>query len=76
MILLDAEANSNDEETKTVPTNFNEKSMTFKTQNFYILLAFLWLTISLLIAVSIYCYLIKYQGKYKYLLTFHVKNNE
>ena len=41
MILLDAEANSNDEETKTVPTNFNEKSMTYKTQNFYILLAFL-----------------------------------
>ena len=32
----------------------------FKTQNFYILLAFLLITIALLIAVSIYCYLIKY----------------
>ena len=32
----------------------------FKTQNFYISLAFLLITIALLIAVSIYCYLIKY----------------
>ena len=30
-----------------------------KTQNFYILLALLLITIALLIAVSIYCYLIK-----------------
>ena len=30
------EAKSNDEETKTVPTNFNEKNITCKTQNFYI----------------------------------------
>ena len=49
-----------DKETKTVPTNFNEKSITCKTQNFYILLAFLSITIALLIAVSIYCYLIEY----------------
>ena len=41
-------------------TNFNKKKATFKTQNFYILLAFLLITIALLIAVSIYCYLIKY----------------
>ena len=40
-------------------TNFNEKKATCKTQNFYILLAFLSITIALLIAVSIYCYLIK-----------------
>ena len=33
---------------------------TCKTQNFYILLAFLLIAIVLLIAVSIYCYLIKY----------------
>ena len=47
-------------ETKTIPTNFNEKKATCKTQNFYILLAFLLITILLLTAVSIYCYLIKY----------------
>ena len=47
-------------ETKTVTTNFNEKNVIFKTKNFYILLAFLLITFALLIAVSIYCYLIKY----------------
>ena len=41
-------------------TNFNKKKATFKAQNVYILLAFLLITIALLIAVSIYCYLIKY----------------
>ena len=41
-------------------TNFNEKKVVCKTQIFYILLAFLLITIALLIAVSIYCYLIKY----------------
>ena len=61
---------------ETVPTNFNEKKATCKTQNFYILLAFLLITIALLIAVSIYCYLIKYQAKQKHLLPFHVTNNE
>ena len=45
---------------KTVPTNFDEKEATCKTPNFYILLAFLLMTIVLLIAVSIYFYLIKY----------------
>ena len=48
------------EETKTIPTNFNEKNITCKIQIFYFLLAFLLITIALLIAVSIYCYLIKY----------------
>ena len=47
-------------EIKTLPANFNEKNITCKTQNFYILLAFLLITIALLIAASIYCYLIKY----------------
>ena len=60
-----------EEETKTVTTNFNEK-----TNNFYILLAFLLITSRLLIAVSIYCYLIKYKTKQKYLLPFHVTNSE
>ena len=50
----DTEAKSFDE-TKTVPTNFNEKKKTCKTQNFYILLVFLLITIALLMAVSICC---------------------
>ena len=29
-----------DDKTKTIPTNFNEKKATCKTQNFYILLTF------------------------------------
>ena len=51
------------EETKTIPTNFNGKKAIFKTQHFYILLAFLLTDIALLIAVSIHCYLIKYRAK-------------
>ena len=58
------------EEIKTVPTSFNEKNITSKTQSFYILLAFLSITITLFIAVSIYCYLIKYRAKQKHLLQF------
>ena len=60
---MDDSVNSCDEfieETKTVPINFNEKKVIHKTQNFYILFASLIITIVLLIAVSIYCYLIKY----------------
>ena len=53
-------------ETKTVPTNFSEKKATCKTQNFYILFAFLLITKSLLVAVSIYCLLIEYWVKQKY----------
>ena len=64
---------SYEEEVRTVPTNVNKKA-TCKTQNFYILLAFLLITIALLIAFSIYCYLIKYQAKQ--LLPFHYTNNE
>ena len=41
-------------------TNFIENKVNCKTQNFYIMLTFLLITIALLIAVSIYCYLIKY----------------
>ena len=48
------------EETKTIPTNFNGKKATWKTQNFNILFACLLVTLTLLIAVSIYCHLIKY----------------
>ena len=59
---------ADDEEIKTIPTNFNENKATCKTKNFYILLAFLLITIGLLIAASIYCYLTKYR---KQLLPFH-----
>ena len=41
--------------------------------NFYILLAVLLITTVLLIAVTIYCYLIKYQAKQKHLLQFQDK---
>ena len=54
---------SYNEEIKTIPANFNEKKVTFKTQSIYVLLAFLLITAALLIAVSIYFYLIKYQAK-------------
>ena len=50
IIDADAEAKSNNEEI-------------YETQNFYILLTFLLITIALLMAVSIYCDLIKYQTK-------------
>ena len=63
-------------ETYDEETNFNEKKPTCKTQKFYILLAFLLVTVALLIAVSIYCYLIKYGGKQKHLLPFQFANNK
>ena len=44
-------------------TNFNEKKAACKIQSFYILLGFLLIIIALLIAVSIYCYFIKYHGE-------------
>ena len=40
-------------ETKTILTNFNGKRVTCKTQNFYVLLAFLLITVALLIVVTI-----------------------
>ena len=63
-------------ETKVVPTNFNERKATCKTQNFETLLAFLLITIALLIDVSIYCHLIKCRAKQKHLLPFHFANKE
>ena len=47
-----------------------KKNAICKTKNFCILLAFL-----LFIAVSIYCYLIKYKAKQKHLLPYYVTNN-
>ena len=60
VVLCNEIIESYDEEAKTIPTNFNEKKANCKTQNFYILLAFLLTAMALFIAVSIYCYLIKY----------------
>ena len=66
----EAKAKSYDE------TNFNEKKATCKMQNFYILVEFLLLTIALMIAVSIYCYLMKYRAKQKHLSLCHDTNNQ
>ena len=54
VIDVDAKVSPNDDDkTKTIPTNFNEKKTTCRMQSFYILLAFLLTTITLLIVVSI-----------------------
>ena len=53
-----------------------KKKVDCKTQHFYILLAFLLINISFLIAVSIYCYQITYRTKQKHLLWFRISNNE
>ena len=74
VIICDEVIKSSDEEIKTIPTNFNEKKVTCKTQSFYILLVFLLITIALLIAVNFYCYLIKYQAKN--VLPFHDPKNK
>ena len=74
MIICDEVIKPYNEEIKTIPINFNEKKVTCRMQNFYILLKFLLITIALLIAVSIYCYLIKHQTKH--LLPFHNTNNK
>ena len=59
-IMCDEVIESYYEETKTDLTIFNGKNITYKTQNLYILLAFLLIIIVLLISVSTYCYLIKH----------------
>ena len=79
---VDAEVKSNNkaksqDETKTIPTNFNEKKATCKAQDFYILLAFLLITMTLLISVSIYFYVIvsiKQNKKIHYRFTSKIAN--
>ena len=56
--MCDKVIESYEKQTKTIPTTFNEKKAICKTQNFYMLLSFLLITIALVIAFSIYCYLI------------------
>ena len=58
---------------KTVPTKTLPTKST--STNIHILLAFLLITILLLIVFNIYCYLVKYQAKQKHLLPYHVTNN-
>lgn len=41
---------------ETVPINLNEKHATYEMKTFYILSAFLLITILLLIIVSVYCF--------------------
>ena len=72
----DVKPKSNDEANSYDEKKFNEKKATSKMQSFYILLAFLWNTIALLIAVSIHCYLTKYRAIQKHLLPFHSTNNK
>ena len=67
VIMGDEVIKSYNEEINTISTNFNEKNIICKTQSFYILITIT----SLLIAVSMYCYLIKYRVKQKHLLPFH-----
>ena len=59
---------------KTVPTKTLPTKST--STNIHILLAFLLITILLLIVFNIYCYLVKYQAKQKHLLPYHVTNNK
>ena len=58
-IMCDEVIESQDEGKKAIPTNFNKKKAACKTKILYTLLAFLLITLALLIAISIYCYLIK-----------------
>ena len=63
------------QETKTIPTSFNAKNIICETKK-NIQLTFLLITIALLIAVSIYFYLIKYKAKQKAFVTYYVANNK
>ena len=63
-----------DDATKIIPTNFNEKKATCETQNFYFLLALLLITIALFKAVTIYCSFRIYRAKL--LSQFHYTENE
>ena len=60
-----------DEEIRTIAITFYDKNITCKAHNFYVILPFLLITIAILIAISTYYYLIKYQAKQKHLLPFH-----
>ena len=67
MIMCDEVIKSYEEEIGTVPTNFNEKKVTCKTQKFYILLAFSLINIALLIALSIYYCMVRQNIYYHFM---------
>ena len=75
VIIYDEATEPYEEEIKPIPTNFNEKKSTFKKKNL-ILLPFLLITKALLIAVTIYYYMIKYGAKKKHLFPFQFTNNK
>ena len=54
-IMCDEALEQYDEDTKTIPTNFNEKKATCKMQYFFTLLPFSLIAIELLPAASIFC---------------------
>ena len=58
---------------KSISKNFNKDRVICKMRDFYTLLAFLFITTTSLIAVSIYC-CIKYWAKQKHLLQYHDAN--
>ena len=64
------------EERKTFTTIEKQKKWEKTKKNFYIWHTFLLITMAWLIAVNIYCYLIKYKAKRKHLLPFYFTNNE
>ena len=53
-----------------------KKNAICKAKNLYVWLVFFLISIAFLIAVSFYCYLIKYQVKQKHLLPFHITNDK
>ena len=55
---------------RKISVNFDEKNIICATKNLYILFNFL------LIALSIYYYIIKYQARQKHLLPVHVINSK
>ena len=61
---------------KSLVVQQRNKNIICETKSFYILLTFLLITIKLLIAISIYYYLIKDKAKQKHLLPFYVTNNK
>ena len=65
-----------EEEAKTVTTSFKEEISIYKTKHFYILLAFLIITNALLIAVSIYRFLINFKAKQKHFLPSYFTTKE
>lgn len=50
-------------ETKAIVKNFNVRKVTCTMKDFYILVAILLITITLLTAVTFYCYLMRQQIK-------------